>query len=129
MATLLIVFARILMAPEIQSSTGLVAKGFAGKNWIFKRLKAENPYTVHYLATLYEGTQYRFNEDHSYTGNFFGLVISGTWDVSSDMLILNKGTNSEESYKFSFPSPENVILEATEKGNNVYLEFARHQAL
>mgnify|MGYP000560107233 CR=1 FL=1 len=123
--TLLFVFSTALIAPATDCSTSETNNTLAGKTWIFKRLKAENPYTVHYLATVYEEAQYRFSDNHRYTGSFFGLPISGTWEVSDNNLVLDKGTSKEETYRFVLPASDNLVIVATEKGNEVFIEFEK----
>ena len=97
---------------------------FAGSNWKFKNVVSEDPSVAHYLNTLYGGTEYRF-ASKTFTGKLFELPISGTWEASANMLVLNKGTNKEETYQFTLPSPNNLILQTTERGKKVFISFAR----
>jgi hypothetical protein len=101
-------------------------KPLAGSSWEFRSVVSDNPTTVHYLSTLYGKAEYTFLDNHTYTGTFFELPISGTWVTYADMLILNQETDKEEVYKFSLTSNNNnLVLHATEKGNSVIIEFVK----
>lgn len=112
-----------VIALTINYSTAEVKNHLIGKNWQFKTVSSEDPTTLHYLTTLYGEAGYRFSDDYTFTGKFFELPMAGTWAISGETLILNKGTLKEESYTFVFPTERTLILQMTEKGNKILIEF------
>lgn len=100
-------------------------KTLAGHNWKFYSLVAEDSETGHYVSTIYENAEYDFAADHTYTGTFFGMHISGTWELNNDILVLNKNTSKEEAYMVSEITPQNFVIKMTEKGKTVAMQFVK----
>lgn len=100
-----------------------VAVQLTEKNWRFKMVTSENPSTLDHLSILYGKAGYRFFSDHTYNGILFELPVSGTWEVFNDTLFLNRGTLKEETYKFTFSSSHNLVLQPTKEGSKVFIEF------
>jgi hypothetical protein len=94
-------------------------------SWRFKSVTSKDPGTSHYLTSIYEGSEYRFADDHTFSGTFFGLPASGTWESANETLIINKGTNKEETYTFTISDDHGLVLEGTEKGNKVFINFVK----
>lgn len=115
-----------VVALTINYSTAEVTNHLIDKNWQFKTVSSQDPTTLHYLTTLYGEAGYRFADNHTYTGKFFELPVTGTWEISDEMLILNKGSLKEETYKFAFPSEHTLILQTSEKNNKVIIELEQH---
>ena len=97
----------------------------AGSTWKFKSVVAENRSTAEYVTSVYGEAEYKFADNHTYSGSFFGLSIAGTWEVSDSILTLNKGTYKEETYTVASLSQNNFVLQATENGGKVFIEFVK----
>ena len=102
-----------------------MASQLSGHNWRFYSLVSEDADTGHYVSTIYQGAEYNFAADNTYSGNFFGMTISGTWELDDDILILNKNTSKEEAYMISSPSSKSFVIKTTEKGKEVSLQFVK----
>lgn len=122
--TLQLIFGVIIIVGALNDSIP-TERTLSGSNWKFKSLACESSSTQDYLSSLYDNCQYRFSDDHTFTGTFFGLAVSGTWETTNDTLILNKGTIKEEVYHFVLPSAGSLILKGTEKGNQILIEFIK----
>lgn len=122
--TLQLVFCICMVVTALNGPSDPAAIRIAG-SWKFKSVASENVSTTHYLTTLYAESEYHFGKNNTFTGTFFSLPVSGTWEVSGNALVLNKGTAKEESYTFTQSSPDNLILSGSEKGNTVLIEFEK----
>lgn len=123
---ILVLLCTSMLVIEIQENSNSTEKNsLAGSSWHFKTAVSKNTSTMDYLSTIYGKASYNFSNDHTYTGTFFELAISGTWEVSENTLILNKGKSSEEVYGFVLSSNGNLILQTTEKGDSAFIEFVR----
>jgi hypothetical protein len=114
----------LLILLAFSDSSSDVTNTLIGNTWKFKSIASENVSASHYLTTIYDGAQYRFSEDNTFTGSFFGLPMSGTWEVSNDILFLNKGTGKEEMYEYTIVYGKDLVLKGTEKGNKFLMTFA-----
>ena len=121
--TLLLV--TLMFVRAINTSTSS-KNNLAGYTWRFKAVASEDLFsTAEYMAVLYENSEYKFSDDHTYTCVFQEIESSGVWEVSNDKLLLNKGTDKEETYKLSFPVNNSLVLQGTEKDTQVFIEFER----
>jgi hypothetical protein len=114
-----------LMFTRAINTSCSVENGLVGYTWKFKAVASEDLFsTAEYMAVLYDASEYKFSDDHTYTSVFQGMETSGNWEVSADNnLVLNKGTIKEETYKLSFPTDHSFVLHGTEKETEVYIEF------
>jgi hypothetical protein len=126
MKKLIVALAFILITLiALTGSASKMTNALTANSWKFKSVASEDVSASHYVGTIYEGAQYRFTDDNNFTGSFFELSVSGTWNVSNDTLYLNKSTSREEIYTYTI-SPENaLILKATERGSKVLLNFVK----
>jgi hypothetical protein len=109
----------------ITGSSREMANALTANSWKFKSVISEDRSASDYLTTIYEGTHYNFAADNSFTGSFFELSVSGTWSVLNDTLYLNKGTDKQEIYTFTFSHEKELVLTGTEKGSKVHMSFVK----
>lgn len=114
-----------MIVGAIDNSSADVTPLITASVWKFKSVYSQNPSTVQYMTPLFDGTTFQFDPDGTYSGKFFEKVSHGTWEISEKQLVLNKGTFKEESYTFSIPSGDKLMLETTEQGDKVLLEFVK----
>ena|SRR5687768_12323995 len=109
----------------LTGSTGKTTNALTANTWKFKSVVSDDISASHYVGTIYEGAQYRFTPDNNFTGSFFELSVSGTWNVSNDTLYLNKGTSKEEIYTYTISQENDLILKGTERGSKILLSFGK----
>ena len=109
-----------LTTPGVNNLINLV-----GGTWKFKTVISESAAAAEYVTNVYGDAKYHFDENHTYSGNFFGLTIAGMWEIADNTLILDKGTYKEEKYILTSSSADTFTIQVVENGSKVFIEFVK----
>lgn len=79
------------------------------------------------FAIFYNGTEYSFKTDNTYTLNWAGTTIDGTWEFgdAEKKLILDKDSNESTTYEIEALSSDKLTLKGDESDGVITLQFVK----